>query len=135
MPNSKRTVYYIYADASSIESGSIDGRVELLDNMHAAKIACEEGFKAMHSKVEKEISIIKSNPTSYAFESGYSVISALIEIPGSIETTEHASQWISQQLSDGEQLDNRIKMFDGFTIDAYRKTKLTPDALWQHFLL
>jgi hypothetical protein len=66
---------------------------------------------------------------------GYSVISALIEIPGSIQTTEHASQWISQQISDNEQLDNRIKMFDGFSIDAYRKTKLTPDALWKHFLL
>ena len=132
LPND--TNWYLYADASCFESGSIGRREELLESMEAAKAAFEEGFAEMHLKVEVEISKIKSNPENYTFDSGYTAIASLIQIPGGIQTVKGARQWVSKQLSDDERLDDRIQIFEGFSVSAHKKTKLSLDDLWERFL-
>ena len=124
---------YLYADASCIESGSIGGLEKLFENTDDAKVAFKESFDEMHSQVEDEISIIKGAPGTYTFQSAYTVMAALIEVPGSIQTAEQASQWISQELSDDEEMDDRIRMFEGFSVNAHKKTKLSSDDLWERF--
>jgi len=130
-PKAKK--WYVYADVSCVDSGSMADREELLESFEIAKERFAECLEEMQSHVGHDTAIIDGDAESYTFESGYLVMAALIEVPGSIKTAKKASQWITAKVSKDISLEDHLKLFKGFYEKSNSTKSLESESLWEKF--